>query len=103
MAQGQHEHLIDSPDLGEVVVDAEAIRRRVAELGAEITADYEGRAPLLIGVLKGVEEIAKAHGYHSLFATYEVDSLEQLDEILAEDLGAVRAVPMYVRVVPSSA
>ncbi|MGQ0831151.1 MAG: hypoxanthine phosphoribosyltransferase [Microthrixaceae bacterium] len=46
-------HLIDSADLGEVVVDAETLQKRVAELGAAITADYEGRSPLLIGVLKG--------------------------------------------------
>jgi hypoxanthine phosphoribosyltransferase len=48
-----HAHLIDSPDLGEVVVDTDTLQARVAELGAEITADYQGRAPLLIGVLKG--------------------------------------------------
>jgi hypoxanthine phosphoribosyltransferase len=41
------------PDLGEVVVPASEIRTRVAELGKEITADYDGRAPLLVGVLKG--------------------------------------------------
>lgn len=41
------------PDLGEVVVTEEQVRARVRELGAEISADYEGRAPLLIGVLKG--------------------------------------------------
>lgn len=41
------------PNLGEVVVAEEDLRRRVAELGAEITADYAGRAPLLVGVLKG--------------------------------------------------
>jgi hypoxanthine phosphoribosyltransferase len=46
-------HLIDSADLGEVVVDAAALQKRVAELGAAITADYQGRSPLLIGVLKG--------------------------------------------------
>ena len=39
--------------LGEVVVSAERIAVRVAQLGAEITKDYQGRAPLLIGVLKG--------------------------------------------------
>lgn len=48
-----HRHLFDSPELGEVVVDADVLQARVAELGAEITRDYEGRAPLLIGVLKG--------------------------------------------------
>jgi hypoxanthine phosphoribosyltransferase len=41
------------PDLGEVVVPASEIRTRVAELGKEITADYDGHAPLLVGVLKG--------------------------------------------------
>ena len=48
-----HAHLIDSADLGEVVVDAATLQARVAQLGADITADYQGRAPLLIGVLKG--------------------------------------------------
>ena len=52
-SEADHQHLFDSPDLGEVVVDAAALQTRVAELGAEITRDYEGRAPLLIGVLKG--------------------------------------------------
>jgi hypoxanthine phosphoribosyltransferase len=48
-----HPHLFESPDLGEVVVDAATLQARVVELGAEITRDYEGREPLLIGVLKG--------------------------------------------------
>ena len=48
-----HHHLIDSPDLGEVVVGEEVLQQRVRELGATITADYQGREPLLIGVLKG--------------------------------------------------
>jgi hypoxanthine phosphoribosyltransferase len=45
--------LSDDPHLGEVVVTAQDLRVRVAQLGAEITADYQGRTPLLIGVLKG--------------------------------------------------
>jgi hypoxanthine phosphoribosyltransferase len=43
----------DEPGLGEVLVTAEDLQRRVAELGAEITADYAGRPLLLVGVLKG--------------------------------------------------
>jgi len=39
--------------IGRVVVSQDDIRRRVAELGAQITADYAGQPPLLIGVLKG--------------------------------------------------
>jgi hypoxanthine phosphoribosyltransferase len=41
------------PDLGDVVVTQDEIRSRIAELGKEITADYAGRSPLLVGVLKG--------------------------------------------------
>lgn len=41
------------PGLGEVVVSEAALKARIAELGREITADYAGRAPLLVGVLKG--------------------------------------------------
>jgi hypoxanthine phosphoribosyltransferase len=36
-----------------VLIDEESLRRRVAELGDEISADYAGRDLLLIGVLKG--------------------------------------------------
>src|SRR5215468_10701969 len=41
------------PDLGKVVVPEEVLLERVAELGREITKDYDGRPPLLVGVLKG--------------------------------------------------
>lgn len=41
------------PNLGREVVSAEVLRNRISELGAAITSDYEGRAPLLVGVLKG--------------------------------------------------
>jgi hypoxanthine phosphoribosyltransferase len=39
--------------LDEVVVSAEAIQSKIAEIGAAITIDYEGKQPILIGVLKG--------------------------------------------------
>jgi hypoxanthine phosphoribosyltransferase len=39
--------------VGEVLIEKEALSARVGELGAEISADYEGRDLLLIGVLKG--------------------------------------------------
>jgi hypoxanthine phosphoribosyltransferase len=37
----------------EVLFSAEQIRDRIAELGKEITADYEGKELVLVGVLKG--------------------------------------------------
>ena len=39
--------------VGEVLIDRDVLAARVAELGAEVSADYEGRDLLLIGVLKG--------------------------------------------------
>jgi hypoxanthine phosphoribosyltransferase len=41
-----------NPNL-EPLFSAEQIQSRIAELGAEIARDYEGRNPLLVGVLKG--------------------------------------------------
>ena len=41
------------PGLGEVLVTAEDLQRRVIELGEEISRDYAGKSLLLIGVLKG--------------------------------------------------
>ena len=38
---------------GPIVVPESEIRDRINALGKEITADYEGRPPLLVGVLKG--------------------------------------------------
>ena len=39
--------------VGEILIDEERLSARVAELGEEISTDYEGRDLLLIGVLKG--------------------------------------------------
>ena len=39
--------------VGEVLIDADALRGRVAELGDEVSRDYAGRDLLLVGVLKG--------------------------------------------------
>ena len=37
----------------EVLITAEAISKRIAEMGEQITRDYAGRRPLLVCVLKG--------------------------------------------------
>ena len=39
--------------VAEVLIEEDALRDRIAGLGAEISADYAGRDLLLIGVLKG--------------------------------------------------
>ena len=40
-------------DIEEILIPAEDLSRRVAELGQEIAADYRGKDLLLVGVLKG--------------------------------------------------
>ena len=39
--------------VAEVLIEEDTLRDRIAELGAEISADYAGRDLLLVGVLKG--------------------------------------------------
>ena len=50
--------------LGKVIVTEDDLQGRVAALGKEITADYAGRSPLLVCVLKGaflfVGDLARA-------------------------------------------
>ncbi|MBI4319556.1 MAG: hypoxanthine phosphoribosyltransferase [Chloroflexi bacterium] len=41
------------PDIGEVLITEEEIQSKIRELGAAISRDYQGRVPLLVGVLKG--------------------------------------------------
>ncbi len=41
-------------DIAKVLLPAEAIHARVAEMGAAISRDYAGLDPVLLGVLKGV-------------------------------------------------
>src|SRR3954453_17849147 len=41
------------PAIGEILVQPDELRRKVADLGAAISRDYDGRDVLLVGVLKG--------------------------------------------------
>ena len=45
--------MTDDPAIGEILVGAEDLTRRVKELAAQISADYADKDLLLIGVLKG--------------------------------------------------
>ena len=40
-------------DILSILLSEEDIQKRVAELGAQISKDYEGKEPLFVGVLKG--------------------------------------------------
>ena len=40
-------------DVEEILLSGEQVQARVAELGAQLAADYDGRDPVLVSVLKG--------------------------------------------------
>jgi hypoxanthine phosphoribosyltransferase len=56
----------------QILYSAEAIEKRILELGQTISLDYAGRNPLLIGVLKGVF-IFMADLYRAVTIPAEVD------------------------------
>jgi hypoxanthine phosphoribosyltransferase len=55
---------IDDPHLGKVIISRGELQGRITQLGAQITADYEGHDPLLVCILKGafpfVADLARA-------------------------------------------
>jgi hypoxanthine phosphoribosyltransferase len=44
---------VKDPAIGETLVSRDDLQRRVAELGQELSRDYEGRDLFMVGVLKG--------------------------------------------------
>jgi hypoxanthine phosphoribosyltransferase len=62
--------------LAEVLIPAEDIQRRVRELGAQIAADYAGKKPVLVGVLRGA-------------IVFMVDLMRAMDIPLSVDFMAV--------------
>ena len=42
------------PDIDRVLITASKIQQRVGELGAQISREYTGREPILVGILRGV-------------------------------------------------
>ena len=40
-------------DVERILFSEEEIKKAVARIGAQITRDYEGKKPLLVGILKG--------------------------------------------------
>lgn len=80
------------PLLGPVVVSVEQLSTRIGDLGREITKDYEGRPPLLVGVLKGafvfLADIAR-----------EIDLPVELDFMAVASYGSATKTSGVVRIV----
>jgi hypoxanthine phosphoribosyltransferase len=90
---GDHGSFVDSdPLVGRVVISADEIATRVIELGAEISKEYSGRPPLLVGVLKGafvfMADLARA-----------IDLPLELDFMAVSSYGAATKTSGVVRIV----
>ena len=80
------------PNLGRIVVTEDDLQRRIKELGAQITKDYAGRPPLLVGVLKGafmfMSDLARA-----------IDLPVEFDFMAVSSYGAATKTSGVVRIV----
>jgi len=75
-----------------VLFGREDIRRRIEELGRDITVDYEGRAPVLISVLKG-GSVFLADLMRRVHLPIAIDYMSiSRYEGMAESMGRVRIV-----------
>jgi hypoxanthine phosphoribosyltransferase len=81
-----------NPELGELVVPEDVLQARITELGKQITVDYEGRPPLLVGVLKGafvfMADLARA-----------IDLPVEFDFMAVSSYGAATKTSGVVRIV----
>ncbi|MCU1374465.1 MAG: hypoxanthine phosphoribosyltransferase [Actinomycetia bacterium] len=79
-------------DLGELVVPEDVLQARILELGKQITEDYQGRPPLLVGVLKGafvfMADLARA-----------IDLPVEFDFMAVSSYGAATKTSGVVRIV----
>jgi hypoxanthine phosphoribosyltransferase len=97
------------PDIDRILIDSGSIQRRIRELGEELSRDYAGRRPVLIGILKGCVlflsdllretrldcsvDFMSAASYSGVSSTGAVrllldlrDSIEGKDVLLVEDI-----------------
>jgi hypoxanthine phosphoribosyltransferase len=80
-----------SAGVGDVLVDETSIRAEVARLGARISADYAGRQPHLIGVLKGAAVfIADLVRALTVPATLDFISIVPYGEVTASGVVRIR-------------
>ena len=91
-ASASSDRLSNDHHIGPVLFNAEQLAQRIALLGAQITEDYEGRAPLLVGVLRGA----------SVFLTDLVRAIDlpvSMDFIAVSSYGSATRTSGVVRLV----
>lgn len=85
-------HLTDDPSVGRVLLTEEQLSTRIAELGRQITADYSGRRPLMVCVLRG------AYAFMTDLA-FAIDLPIEIDFIAVSSYGATTRTSGVVRLV----
>ena len=82
----------DGIALADIMIPRVKIQERVVELGAQITRDYAGKAPLLVGVLKGAVMFMSDLGR-------AIDLPVELDFMAVSSYGAATKTSGIVRIV----
>ena len=78
------------PGPANVLFSRDEIRRRVRELGREITEDYAGRSPILVCVMKGIATATEAYATDTNRYP-RVTSIEELRALIQ---------PRYIKAMP---
>lgn len=83
--------MLSHPDIERILFTPEEIRTRVTEVGEQISADYVGREPLMIAVLKGsvmfLADLMRAMSIHA-----QMDFLSIAPFIPGGEPGLVRVI-----------
>ena len=86
------QRLSDDDSVGQVLLTEEQLRARIKEIGAQLTDDYLGRRPLLVGVLRG------AYAFLTDLA-FEIDLPVEIDFIAVSSYGSSTRTSGVVRLV----
>lgn len=63
------------PEIGGVLIPSRQIQEKVRQLGGRITEDYQGKEPLLVGILRGAV-VVLADLMRQIEVTCEIDFME---------------------------
>ncbi len=89
---GENARLTEDPRIGRVLLTEEQLTRRIREIGAQITTEYEGRRPLMVCVLRG------AYAFTTDLA-FAIDLPVEIDFIAVSSYGSATRTSGVVRLV----
>lgn len=89
---GDNARLTEDPRIGRVLLTEEQLTRRIQEIGAQITEEYEGRRPLMVCVLRG------AYAFTTDLA-FAIDLPVEIDFIAVSSYGSATRTSGVVRLV----